>query len=407
MRRTGQLEAQGGDGVGEFVDQDGGVEGDREEEGDEVADGAEFGQDAVELAAEHPGDEGGDEEPAGRDVDGHAEGAAHQEAAAGLPGRRGGCPLPGRVPDVGEGAGAAGRGRRGCGRGRAWGARRRRGVGGAAPSAGPAGGFWAGLGGRPCLSGLARVVAGAAGRVGRRLPGVGVRGPGSAGPWAAVGVVGGVAVPRRSGAGVRRGRGRGLGPRWRSVASSLPERGCPLPPLSSTCPLVRCVSRSRSCGAGGSLVDGMRPSPRVPPRHPLVFRPSPAAAADGSSAWGHGHPSAVGRRVCRHGDEHRGRRARPARRRRRPAAAPSIAGPRATGEPGRPAVGRAAPPASLSPSRASDFMQCPLLYRFRVIDKLPEKPSEAATRGTLVHAVLERLFDAPAARADGAAAPSR
>ncbi|MFD6531113.1 RecB family exonuclease [Streptomyces sp. NPDC060184] len=56
-----------------------------------------------------------------------------------------------------------------------------------------------------------------------------------------------------------------------------------------------------------------------------------------------------------------------------------------------------APPSSLSPSRANDFMQCPLLYRFRVIDKLPEKPSEAATRGTLVHAVLERLFDAPAA----------
>ncbi|MDX3064539.1 RecB family exonuclease [Streptomyces sp. ND04-05B] len=54
------------------------------------------------------------------------------------------------------------------------------------------------------------------------------------------------------------------------------------------------------------------------------------------------------------------------------------------------------PPSSLSPSRASDFMQCPLLYRFRVIDRLPQKPSEAATRGTLVHAVLERLFDAPA-----------
>ncbi|WP_246150218.1 RecB family exonuclease [Streptomyces qinzhouensis] len=57
----------------------------------------------------------------------------------------------------------------------------------------------------------------------------------------------------------------------------------------------------------------------------------------------------------------------------------------------------ASPPMSLSPSRASDFMQCPLLYRFRVIDKLPEKPSPAATRGTLVHAVLERLFDVPAA----------
>ncbi|MFJ3902679.1 RecB family exonuclease [Streptomyces sp. NPDC090025] len=60
-----------------------------------------------------------------------------------------------------------------------------------------------------------------------------------------------------------------------------------------------------------------------------------------------------------------------------------------------PAVART--PMSLSPSRASDFMQCPLLYRFRVIDRLPEKPSAAATRGTLVHAVLERLFDAPAA----------
>jgi putative RecB family exonuclease len=52
--------------------------------------------------------------------------------------------------------------------------------------------------------------------------------------------------------------------------------------------------------------------------------------------------------------------------------------------------------ASLSPSRASDFMTCPLLYRFRVIDRLPERPSRAATRGTLVHAVLETLFDLPA-----------
>ncbi|WP_084958333.1 RecB family exonuclease [Thermoactinospora rubra] len=51
---------------------------------------------------------------------------------------------------------------------------------------------------------------------------------------------------------------------------------------------------------------------------------------------------------------------------------------------------------ALSPSRAGDFMTCPLLYRFRVIDQLPEKPSPAAVRGTLVHAVLERLFDLPA-----------
>ncbi len=52
--------------------------------------------------------------------------------------------------------------------------------------------------------------------------------------------------------------------------------------------------------------------------------------------------------------------------------------------------------AALSPSRAADFMQCPLLYRFRVIDRLPSPPSAAAARGTLVHAVLERLFDLPA-----------
>jgi putative RecB family exonuclease len=52
-------------------------------------------------------------------------------------------------------------------------------------------------------------------------------------------------------------------------------------------------------------------------------------------------------------------------------------------------------PTALSPSRAGDFMQCPLLYRFRVVDRLPERPSPAAVRGTVVHAVLERLFDLP------------
>ena len=52
---------------------------------------------------------------------------------------------------------------------------------------------------------------------------------------------------------------------------------------------------------------------------------------------------------------------------------------------------------TLSPSRASDFMSCALLYRFRVIDRIPERPSPAAVRGTIVHAVLEHLFDLPAA----------
>jgi putative RecB family exonuclease len=53
---------------------------------------------------------------------------------------------------------------------------------------------------------------------------------------------------------------------------------------------------------------------------------------------------------------------------------------------------------SLSPSRAADFKTCPLLYRFRTIDRLPERPTTDQARGTLVHAVLERLFDLPAAQ---------
>ncbi|HEU5474811.1 MAG TPA: RecB family exonuclease [Actinophytocola sp.] len=51
---------------------------------------------------------------------------------------------------------------------------------------------------------------------------------------------------------------------------------------------------------------------------------------------------------------------------------------------------------ALSPSRASDFKHCPLLYRFRAIDRLPEAPSPAQVRGIVVHAVLEELFGLPA-----------
>lgn len=52
-------------------------------------------------------------------------------------------------------------------------------------------------------------------------------------------------------------------------------------------------------------------------------------------------------------------------------------------------------PDSLSPSRANDFLTCPLLYRLRSIDRLPEEPSLAAIRGTVVHSALERIFDLP------------
>jgi putative RecB family exonuclease len=52
---------------------------------------------------------------------------------------------------------------------------------------------------------------------------------------------------------------------------------------------------------------------------------------------------------------------------------------------------------SLSPSRAGDFMACPMLFRFRTVDRLPEPSSPLAVRGTVVHKALEDLFDLPAA----------
>ncbi|MGH3796086.1 MAG: RecB family exonuclease [Pseudonocardiaceae bacterium] len=55
---------------------------------------------------------------------------------------------------------------------------------------------------------------------------------------------------------------------------------------------------------------------------------------------------------------------------------------------------------ALSPSRAADFKQCPLLYRFRAVDRLPETPSRVQVRGTVVHAALERLFALPAPQRD-------
>ncbi len=59
---------------------------------------------------------------------------------------------------------------------------------------------------------------------------------------------------------------------------------------------------------------------------------------------------------------------------------------------------------SLSPSRAADFKTCPLLFRFRSIDKIRPRPTRDKVRGTVVHAVLDRLFDLPAAERTPAAA---
>ncbi|MGW1738451.1 RecB family exonuclease [Nocardia sp. NPDC001965] len=55
---------------------------------------------------------------------------------------------------------------------------------------------------------------------------------------------------------------------------------------------------------------------------------------------------------------------------------------------------------ALSPSRAADFKQCPLKYRLRTVDRIPEPPTRQAVRGTVVHAVLEDLYGLPAAERD-------
>jgi putative RecB family exonuclease len=49
-------------------------------------------------------------------------------------------------------------------------------------------------------------------------------------------------------------------------------------------------------------------------------------------------------------------------------------------------------PRSLSPSKVSAFCSCPLAFKFSVIDRIPEPPSVATVKGTLVHRALERLF---------------
>lgn len=53
------------------------------------------------------------------------------------------------------------------------------------------------------------------------------------------------------------------------------------------------------------------------------------------------------------------------------------------------------PAIRLSPSRISEYQQCPQLYNYRNIQKLPEPISLDAARGTLVHAILEELLALP------------
>ncbi|MCU1344358.1 MAG: hypothetical protein JWL70_624 [Acidimicrobiia bacterium] len=48
-------------------------------------------------------------------------------------------------------------------------------------------------------------------------------------------------------------------------------------------------------------------------------------------------------------------------------------------------------PTGLSPSKVESFKSCPLAFRFSAIDRVPEPPSVAASKGTLVHRALELL----------------
>jgi len=52
-------------------------------------------------------------------------------------------------------------------------------------------------------------------------------------------------------------------------------------------------------------------------------------------------------------------------------------------------------PSRLSPSRATEYAQCPRRFFYRSVVGLPDPPSEATAKGTWVHAALEDVFDLP------------
>lgn len=58
---------------------------------------------------------------------------------------------------------------------------------------------------------------------------------------------------------------------------------------------------------------------------------------------------------------------------------------------------RATKRAALSPTRAQAFKKCPLQFRFAHVDRIEQVPTAAQVKGTLVHSVLEHLFDVPKA----------
>lgn len=52
-------------------------------------------------------------------------------------------------------------------------------------------------------------------------------------------------------------------------------------------------------------------------------------------------------------------------------------------------------PERLSPSRVKDFMQCPRLFYYKSVLKIPTPATEATLRGNLAHTAFELVFDRP------------
>lgn len=50
---------------------------------------------------------------------------------------------------------------------------------------------------------------------------------------------------------------------------------------------------------------------------------------------------------------------------------------------------------ALSATRAKDYMQCPLKFRYAVVDGISQPPTEATVKGNVVHEALENLFGIP------------
>ena len=55
-------------------------------------------------------------------------------------------------------------------------------------------------------------------------------------------------------------------------------------------------------------------------------------------------------------------------------------------------------PPRLSPTAVSNFKECPQLFLFRNMWKLPEPPSKVLAKGILVHLALEKVFELPPER---------